>query len=312
MQKMILLAMLLAPSLVQAESIPLIHESGTYQVPVLINDKISLNFTVDSGAADVSIPADVFSTLSRTGTITNSDLMDKQVYELADGSEHRSQRFRIRSLRVGNLELHNVVGSVAPSAGSLLLGQSFLERLDYWSFDNQRHLLIVNEAPSSVSRSLTTRTTTAVSMPSPNPSANEAFMSLKLPAGWVSKTPTGPMTKGGWLEYAQNQVGDIQVALNPINGTLDFGFVRQARSQVRLNMTDEVASEISEIWIAGRRAYRFSVTGKIESGETYTVLHTYIGGSRAIAHVITWTPASNFENQKEVMAALSEYVVGFQ
>jgi hypothetical protein len=101
---MILLAILLASSLVQAESIPLIHESGTYQVPVLINDKISLNFTVDSGAADVSIPADVFSTLSRTGTITKNDLMDKQVYELADGSERRSQRFRIRSLRVGNLD----------------------------------------------------------------------------------------------------------------------------------------------------------------------------------------------------------------
>jgi clan AA aspartic protease (TIGR02281 family) len=311
MQKMILLTMLLASSLVQAESIPLIHESGTYQVPVLINDKISLNFTVDSGAADVSIPADVFSTLSRTGTITKNDLMDKQVYELADGSEHRSQRFRIRSLRVGNLELHDVVGSVAPSTGSLLLGQSFLERLDYWSFDNQRHLLIVNETPSSVSRSLATRTT-AVPMPSPTPAANQAFMRLNLPAGWVSKIPTEPMTKGGWLEYAQSRGGDIQVALNPIIGTLDFGFVRQARSQVRLNLTDEAASEISELWIGGRRAYRFTVTGKSDSGETVTVLHTYIGGSRAVAHVITWTAASKFENQKEAMAALSEYVVGFQ
>jgi len=311
MQKMILLAMLLASSLVQAESIPLIHESGTYQVPVLINDKISLNFTVDSGAADVSIPTDVFSTLSRTGTITKSDLMDKRVYELADGSEHQSQRFRIRSLRIGNLELHDVVGSVAPSIGSLLLGQSFLERLDYWSFDNQRHLLIVNETPSSVSRSLTTRTT-AVSMPSPTPTANLASMRLNLPAGWVSKIPTEPMTKGGWLEYVQNQSRDIQAALNPIIGTLDFGFARQARSQVRLTFTDEAASEISELWIAGRRAYRYSVTGKTDSGETYTVLHTYIAGSHAIAHVITWTPASNFEKQKEAMAALSEYVVGFQ
>jgi hypothetical protein len=34
-------------------------------VPVVINDKITLDFTIDIGAADVSIPADVFSTLRR-------------------------------------------------------------------------------------------------------------------------------------------------------------------------------------------------------------------------------------------------------
>ena len=36
-------------------------EGGTYVVPVLINDAITLDFVVDSGAADVSIPADVVS-----------------------------------------------------------------------------------------------------------------------------------------------------------------------------------------------------------------------------------------------------------
>ncbi|MGO8974341.1 MAG: retroviral-like aspartic protease family protein, partial [Steroidobacteraceae bacterium] len=104
-------------------SIPLKKEGGTFVVPVLINDKITLGFTLDSGAADVSIPADVFSTLVRTGTVAESDFIDTQAYVLADGSSQRSQRFRIRSLRVGNLEVRNVIGSVAPSAGSLLLGQ---------------------------------------------------------------------------------------------------------------------------------------------------------------------------------------------
>jgi hypothetical protein len=42
-------------------------------VPVLINDAITLDFVVDSGAADVSIPADVVSTLIRTKTIGPSD-----------------------------------------------------------------------------------------------------------------------------------------------------------------------------------------------------------------------------------------------
>jgi clan AA aspartic protease (TIGR02281 family) len=130
----------------QAESIPLIREHGTFVVPVVINDKMTLNFTIDSGASDVSIPADVFSTLTRTGTVTNSDFLDKQTYELADGSQQTSQRFRIRSLRIGSLELRGVIASVAPSAGTLLLGQSFLSRLKSWSIDNDRQLLVFNES----------------------------------------------------------------------------------------------------------------------------------------------------------------------
>ncbi len=131
---------------VVSDVVPLKLEGGTYLVPVVINDKITLNFTVDSGASDVSIPADVFSTLVRTGTVSQSDLRDKQTYKLADGSIEESQRFRIRSLRVGSLELHDVIGSVAPSTGSLLLGQSFLSRTKSWSIDNQEHVLLLGES----------------------------------------------------------------------------------------------------------------------------------------------------------------------
>jgi clan AA aspartic protease (TIGR02281 family) len=144
MQRTVLLALLLVCGAAQAESIPLIREHGTFVVPVVINDKVTLNFTIDSGASDVSIPADVFSTLTRTGTVTKSDFLDRQMYELADGSKQISQRFRIRSLRIGGLELRAVIASVAPSAGTLLLGQSFLSRLKSWSIDNDRQLLVFN------------------------------------------------------------------------------------------------------------------------------------------------------------------------
>ena len=40
-------------------SIQMKKEGGTYVVPVLINNAITLDFTVDSGAADVTIPEDV-------------------------------------------------------------------------------------------------------------------------------------------------------------------------------------------------------------------------------------------------------------
>ncbi|MGO9931261.1 MAG: TIGR02281 family clan AA aspartic protease [Steroidobacteraceae bacterium] len=148
----LLLTMLLSCGAANAESIPLIRDHGTLQVPVVINGKISLNFTIDSGATDVSIPENVFSTLIRAGTVSAADFLDKRAYKLADGSTQFSQRFRIRSLRVGNLELRDVTASVVPSAGSLLLGQSFLSRLKSWSIDNERQALLVTESTTSQSQ----------------------------------------------------------------------------------------------------------------------------------------------------------------
>jgi clan AA aspartic protease (TIGR02281 family) len=129
---------------VRAEAIPLERENGTFVVPVVINNQITLNFTLDSGASDVSIPVDVFSTLVRTATIQQSDYLDTQAYSLADGSTTQTPRFRIRFLRVGSVELRNVIASVGPKSSSPLLGQSFLARLGSWAIDNNRQLLVIN------------------------------------------------------------------------------------------------------------------------------------------------------------------------
>jgi predicted aspartyl protease len=104
-----------------------------------------LDFVVDSGAADVSIPADVVSTLMRTKTLKETDFLGEQTYVLADGSKVPSQTFVIRSLKVGNIVLENVNGSVASVHGSLLLGQSFLRRFKSWSVDNSKHALLLSE-----------------------------------------------------------------------------------------------------------------------------------------------------------------------
>jgi predicted aspartyl protease len=119
------------------------RQNGVLLVPVLINDKIPLDFVLDSGAADVSIPADVVLTLMRTGTLGRADFTGTNTYVFADGSEVPSQTFRIRSLRVGDLVLESVSGSVASVNGSLLLGQSFLSRFKSWSIDNTRQVLLL-------------------------------------------------------------------------------------------------------------------------------------------------------------------------
>lgn len=117
--------------------------NGVLLIPVLINNKIPLDFVIDSGAADVSIPADVVLTLMRTGTLTAEDFTGTNTYTLADGSKVPSQAFRIRSLNVGDRVLENVSGSVASVNGELLLGQSFLSRFKSWSIDNGRQILVL-------------------------------------------------------------------------------------------------------------------------------------------------------------------------
>jgi predicted aspartyl protease len=101
------------------------------------------NFTVDSGASDVSVPADVALTLYGTGTLIDSDFLGTAAYMLADGSTIPSARFIIRALQVGNRTIHNVEASIADVNGPLLLGERFLTRFHSWSIDNSKNALIL-------------------------------------------------------------------------------------------------------------------------------------------------------------------------
>jgi clan AA aspartic protease (TIGR02281 family) len=123
--------------------VPLRIDRGISFVPVEINGTLKLDFAIDSGASDVSVPADVFSTLKRTSTVKESDLIGQQSYVLADGSTTQSSIFKIRSLKIGELVVEDVKASVTPSHATLLLGQSFLERFKSWSIDNTTHELLL-------------------------------------------------------------------------------------------------------------------------------------------------------------------------
>jgi clan AA aspartic protease (TIGR02281 family) len=123
--------------------VPLRTDRGISFVPVEINGTLKLDFALDSGASDVSVPADVFSTLKRTSTVKDGDLIGQQSYVLADGSTTQSSIFKIRSLKIGDLVVEDVKASVTPSHASLLLGQSFLERFKSWSIDNTTHELLL-------------------------------------------------------------------------------------------------------------------------------------------------------------------------
>jgi TonB family protein len=112
------------------------RRAGLFTVPIEINGKMTLDFVVDSGAAFVTVPADVLGKLREAGAIRESDLHGNQRFTLADGSLREGMAFTIRSLRAGDKLFENVQGIVVPVGGQLLLGQTFLECFKSWSLDN--------------------------------------------------------------------------------------------------------------------------------------------------------------------------------
>jgi clan AA aspartic protease (TIGR02281 family) len=133
----------LSVSLAGKTVVPLENANGVYVVPVVVNGALTLKFAVDTGASDVSIPADVVSNLMQAGLLSKDDLLGEQTYILADGSRRPSQTLRLRSLKLGDILIQNVKASIVPEKAPLLLGQSFFGRLKSWSLDNARHALII-------------------------------------------------------------------------------------------------------------------------------------------------------------------------
>lgn len=128
----------------RATEISLVEDQGIYKIPVRINDVLTLDFVIDSGASEVQVPADVALTLLRTGTISQEDFLPGKTYVLADGSRVKSERFILKHLNVGNVRVTQVEAGITGIDGQLLLGQSFLQKIDSWSMDNKRRVLILN------------------------------------------------------------------------------------------------------------------------------------------------------------------------
>jgi hypothetical protein len=124
-------------------AVRLVREGGVEEVPGMINGMIPLNFILDSGAADVSIPKDVAMTLYRTGTLTDADFRGTQTFQIADGTSVPSTMFIMHTLTVGDMTLHDVTASISSVEGPPLLGQTFLSRFKGWSLDNAGQMLVL-------------------------------------------------------------------------------------------------------------------------------------------------------------------------
>jgi clan AA aspartic protease (TIGR02281 family) len=133
------------PNPLRAAEVPLGRTGGIYTVPVQVNRSVTAQFLVDPGAGVVVIPVSMLRSLLANGSVADSDVLGFGTAELADSSMYVTARVRLRELRIGNTVAHDVTAAVSPGLTQPLLGQSFLQRFASVTFDNRRHVLILNE-----------------------------------------------------------------------------------------------------------------------------------------------------------------------
>jgi len=127
---------------------------GVYEIPVVLNEALKINMIIDSGASDVFVTADVVSALIKSGTVTEDDDLGVATYSIADGSTVQNQRFRLKSVKIGDRIIRNVDASISNSIEApMLLGQSALEGLGQYSFDYSRGVILLGAAGGDMSGS---------------------------------------------------------------------------------------------------------------------------------------------------------------
>ena len=112
---------------------------GVFVLPATVNGTSTAYFVVDSGASNVQIPEELAEEMKRNGTLTEADSLGQRRFTLADGSGLQQRIVRLRSIKIGERTMENVMASVSPARSRALLGQSFLRRLSSWKIDNVRN-----------------------------------------------------------------------------------------------------------------------------------------------------------------------------
>jgi aspartyl protease family protein len=118
--------------------VKMIESNGVYEVPVEINGA-KMNFIFDTGASDITISLTEARFLYKQGTLTDSDFIGTQQYQIADGSITEGTKLNLKTVKIGNRTLTNVEASVVHNdKAPLLFGQSALAQFGKISIDYKK------------------------------------------------------------------------------------------------------------------------------------------------------------------------------
>ncbi len=126
--------------------IPLEKIGKSFKLRATVNDKLTFDFILDTGADNVVISPDVFITYWKAGEIKKSDILEWVEFSIADGSTAIGLKFIIKKITMEDITVENVIASVlkTPNDYDMLLGMSVLERFGKYTIDHTNNVLIIN------------------------------------------------------------------------------------------------------------------------------------------------------------------------
>jgi hypothetical protein len=157
----------------------------------------------------------------------------------------------------------------------------------------------------------TSDATAASNPPAMQPSSK---LSVRLPAGW-GPMPATALIPADTIQKALNRTIGAGMVLSSARRD-DLTEVATSASTLRAfqasRLTDSNISDITEIQINGRRAFRYRVAGEVgKTGVKMTYMITFIEGDKEIAILNVWTASANFETNRPELEQLASDVVGF-
>jgi predicted aspartyl protease len=121
--------MLIYSTVIVAEEVQLIDQTGIYIIPILINDSITIDSIFDTGASEMVIPFNIIAALIQAKSITSTDYLKDGTHILADGSIHTNERVNIKKIVIGKTSFYNLTAIVGSKNSMTLIGQNLLRKV---------------------------------------------------------------------------------------------------------------------------------------------------------------------------------------
>ncbi len=120
------------------------EENGVYYVPVEVNG-LNLKFVFDTGASAISISSAEVAVMYRQGLITQDDVIGTSQMMDANGDITEGAIVNLRTVKIGDITLHNIQASVEDNMQApLLFGQSALSKFGKVSIDYDKGYIEFN------------------------------------------------------------------------------------------------------------------------------------------------------------------------
>lgn len=139
-----MLGLCLSAKAQQIENIPFTQDhSGIIYIDVSIN-RNSEKFIFDTGASGITLNPSLYNKCIANGSISSTDIIQKVIVKLADGSQKVASMINLKNVAIGNYSLKNIHAIVMPDQNApLLVGQTLFQEFGKISIDYKKDLIIL-------------------------------------------------------------------------------------------------------------------------------------------------------------------------